>query len=80
MQLSQILKPTLGYKESPSFLINVEEENLFRDAFLAGLESLSKKDSIGKALQETKAAWEVLAERRTNSLYTKCRMVSETAS
>lgn len=64
------IRAYFGYQDvSPSFIINAQEESLFRDAYLAGLKSLLNQETLGNALDKTKKAWEKLIARKSESIY-----------
>jgi len=67
---AESVKAYFGYEGSaPAFLVNVREENLFRDAFLVGLKSLIDRSSLSTALEATKDAWRKLIDRNRKSHY-----------
>lgn len=59
----------LGYKGCPAYIISPKEEVLFRDAFFAGLRSLHDQKTLGRALEDTRKAWDELVDGRPDSDY-----------
>ena len=69
------VKGYLGYRKEITFLSSSEEEPLFREAFLTGLYSLMRRETLGTAYEKTKRAWTNLIEREIPSKYNVFRQM-----